>query len=87
MKLNSAAVSDFEPVKSSVKLEEMSDSDETSSATDGFFDNINAFMQNVKCTVAEMLTGASSYLHNLFGFLSPEKMGCDDDARQMNRIS
>ncbi|KAI9070807.1 hypothetical protein K1719_047237 [Acacia pycnantha] len=71
-------VASFEPNESDIKLEELTDSDdEISSPRNGFLHGFNNLMQNMKRTVAEMLGSVSSYLHNLFGFLSPEKMGSD----------
>ncbi|XP_028800707.1 uncharacterized protein LOC114755966 [Neltuma alba] len=76
----------FEPEKSSIKLEELPDSDdETSSPGKGFLHGFNDLMQNVKLTVAEMIGSVSSYFHNLFGFLSPEKAG-SDGAEKSNTI-
>lgn len=76
-------VAGLEPKESDLKLEELSDSDdETSSPRNGFFNNFNDLMQNMKRSVAEMLSSVSSYFHNLFGFLSPEKMGSDDAEKQ-----
>lgn len=63
--------------KSSIKLEELPDSEETRSPRNRFMDA----MQNVKLKIAEMVGSISNYFQTLFGFLDPEKTGSDGDGK------
>lgn len=79
---SSALGAGFELEKSSIKLEELPDSEETRSPRNGFIDDFSGLLQNINLTVAEMVSSVSNYLQNLFGFLAAEKMGSVGDGKQ-----
>lgn len=77
----------FELEKTSVKLEELPDSEETSKPRNGFIDDFNGILQNIQLTVTEMLSSVSKYLQGLFGFSEPEKKGSHGDGNPGTSIT